>query len=282
MSRTQTVARHLPFLRRYARALTGNQTSGDAYVTAVLEALLEGPEQLPPDEDPRVGLYRIFTKIWNSVAVNGAPDIATGQLPAEARIVRLTPRPRQAFLLISLEGFSEEEAASVLDVDTPALRKMLDEAGQELAGEIATGVLIIEDEPLIAMDIEGVVERLGHNVLGIARTHKEAVKLARGKRPGLILADIQLADGSSGLEAVNELLQSFEAPVIFITAYPERFLTGERPEPAFLIPKPYQSATVSAVISQALFFDRKARRPQPGEPRPTPTAGLPAGLGRRL
>jgi CheY-like chemotaxis protein len=88
------------------------------------------------------------------------------------------------------------------------------------------------------------------------------VKLARGKAPGLILADIQLADGSSGLDAVNELLQSFEAPVIFITAYPERFLTGERPEPAFLIPKPYQPATVSAVISQALFFDRKAHKPQ--------------------
>jgi hypothetical protein len=58
------------------------------------------------------------------------------------------------------------------------------------------------------------------------------------------------------------MLESFEAPVIFITAYPERFLTGERPEPAFLIPKPYQPSTVSAVISQALFFDRKARRPR--------------------
>jgi CheY-like chemotaxis protein len=164
--------------------------------------------------------------------------------------------------LISLESFSEDEAARILEVDVPTLRGMLDEAGQELAEEIATDVLIIEDEPLIAMDIEGLVERLGHGIVGIARTHKEAVKLARGKAPGLILADIQLADGSSGLDAVNELLQSFEAPVIFITAYPERFLTGERPEPAFLIPKPYQPATVSAVISQALFFDRKAHKPQ--------------------
>jgi CheY-like chemotaxis protein len=249
-------------LRRYARALTGSQSSGDAYVTAVLEALLEDPNNLPADEDPRVGLYRTFTKVWNSVPVNGTPEPGQDQLPAELRLSRLTPVPRQAFLLIALEGFSEDEAARVLEVDVPELRAMLDEAGQELAEEIATNVLIIEDEPLIAMDIEGLVERLGHDVLGIARTHKEAVKLARGKRPGLILADIQLADGSSGLDAVNELLQSFEAPVIFITAYPERFLTGERPEPAFLIPKPYQPATVSAVISQALFFDRKAHRPQ--------------------
>jgi DNA-directed RNA polymerase specialized sigma24 family protein len=263
VSRSQIVARHLPFLRRYARAVTGNQSSGDAYVAAVLEALLEDHSNLSPDEPPRVGLYRIFTKVWNSVPVNGAPESgADDRLPAELRIARITPLPRQAFLLISLEGFSEAEAASILDVDVAALRKMLDEAGQELAGEIATDVLIIEDEPLIAMDIENLVERLGHNVLGIARTHKEALKLVTGKRPGLILADIQLADGSSGLDAVNELLQSLNVPVIFITAFPERFLTGERPEPAFLIPKPYQPATVSAVISQALFFERRAQRPQ--------------------
>jgi DNA-directed RNA polymerase specialized sigma24 family protein/CheY-like chemotaxis protein len=261
VSKSQIVARHLPFLRRYARALTGSQSSGDAYVTAVLEALLEDPDSLPESEDPRVNLYRTFTKIWNSVPLNGATNDGGDQLPAEARIGRLTPLPRQAFLLISLEGFGEEEAAKVLDVDVKKLRKMLDEAGQELAGEIATDVLIIEDEPLIAMDIEGLVERLGHKVLGVARTHKEAVKLASSKRPGLILADIQLADGSSGLEAVNEPLQSFNVPVIFITAYPERFLTGERPEPAFLIPKPYQPATISAVISQALFFERKAQKP---------------------
>lgn len=262
MSRSQIVARHLPFLRRYARALTGSQNSGDAYVTAVLEALLEDPAQLPDGEDPRVALYRIFTKIWNSVPVNnGEAEVGGEPLPAETRIARLTPLPRQAFLLISLEGFGEDEAAKVLEIDVPALRKMLDEAGQELADEIATDVLIIEDEPLIAMDIEGLVERLGHNVLGVARTHKEAVKLASGKQPGLILADIQLADGSSGLDAVNELLQSFNVPVIFVTAYPERFLTGERPEPAFLIPKPYQPATISAVISQALFFERNAQKP---------------------
>jgi hypothetical protein len=56
------------------------------------------------------------------------------------------------------------------------------------------------------------------------------------------------------------LLQRFEVPVIYITAYPQRFLTGERPEPAFLIPKPFQPATLSAVISQALFFERSAKR----------------------
>jgi CheY-like chemotaxis protein len=132
-----------------------------------------------------------------------------------------------------------------------------------MAAEIATDVLIIEDETFIAMDLESLVRNLGHNVIGVARTHADAVALAKNKKPGLILADIQLADGSSGLDAVNELLRTFEVPVVFITAYPERFLTGERPEPAFLISKPFQTAMVSAVASQALFFQRNSRNRAP-------------------
>jgi CheY-like chemotaxis protein len=162
--------------------------------------------------------------------------------------------------LVALEGLSEDDAAKVLDVDVPHLRELVEQSGRELAAEIATDVLIIEDETFIALDLEGLVEGLGHKVLGVARTHAEAIALAKAKRPGIILADIQLADGSSGLDAVNEMLRTFEVPVIFITAYPERFLTGERPEPAFLIAKPFQPATVSAVLSQALFFERNAKR----------------------
>ena len=259
MSASHAVAKCLPLLRRYARALTGSQESGDAYVSVVLEALIEEPKQLEGADDPRVALYRIFSQVWNGVAANGYAGPLASKLPAEKRIVQITPRPRQAFLLTALEGFSEDEAARVLDTDVAALRGLIEAAGREMAADLATDVLIIEDEPFIAADIEGLVEKLGHRVFGIARTHREAIQLAKAKRPGLILADIQLADGSSGLDAVNELLKSVEVPVVFITAYPERFLTGERPEPAFLIPKPYQPATVSAVISQALFFERNAR-----------------------
>jgi CheY-like chemotaxis protein len=178
-------------------------------------------------------------------------------------LTNITPLPRQAFLLLSLEGFSEEEAAFVLEVDVAEVRKLSGIAGREMAAEIATDVLIIEDETFIAMDLESLVKNLGHRVIGVARTHADAIALAKTKEPGLILADIQLADGSSGLDAVNELLRVVEVPVVFITAYPERFLTGERPEPAFLISKPFQPAMVSAVASQALFFQRNSRNREP-------------------
>jgi CheY-like chemotaxis protein len=203
-------------------------------------------------------LFRLFSTIWNSLAVNGTSDPVGSDLAAERNLHQITAKPRQAFLLVSVEGFSEEQAARILDVDASTLLKLVEEAGRELAAQLATDVLIIEDEALIALDLEALVENLGHKVIGIARTRTEAVTIARTKRPGLILADIQLADGSSGLDAVNDLLNTFEVPVIFITAYPERFLTGERPEPAFLVSKPYQPATVSALVSQALFFERNA------------------------
>lgn len=259
MSRSQLVAEHLPLLRRYARALTGSQASGDAYVAAMLEALLQDPTLLDEQHGPRVGLFRLFTQIWNSVSLNDDTDVVTLTMPPERRLSNLTPLPRQVFLLLSLEGFSEEEVAFILKMDVEEVRRLAEEAGREMAAEIATDVLIIEDETFIAMDLESLVKNLGHSVIGVARTHADALALAKNRRPGLILADIQLADGSSGLEAVNDLLKSFEVPVVFITAYPERFLTGERPEPAFLISKPFQPAMVSAVASQALFFQRNSR-----------------------
>jgi CheY-like chemotaxis protein len=257
MSKSQLVSVHLPELRRYARALTGSQESGDAYVAGTVETLVSQPDLITDASTARAEFFRAFSKIWNSVPLNGAAEpIET--LPADRRIEQLSALPRQAFLLVSLESFSEEDAAYVLDVDIGTIRDLIDQCGQELAHQIATDVLIIEDEALIAMDLESVVENLGHNVVGVARTRTEALELAKQKKPGLILADIQLADGSSGLDAVNDLLTSFNIPVIFITAYPERFLTGTRPEPAFLIAKPYKPAVVSAIISQVLFFKRNA------------------------
>lgn len=263
MSTAQLVVQYLPYLRRYARALTGNQQAGDAYVAATLEALVSEPETIDRQGNIKVDLFRVFTRIWNSLSVNGRAEGVERDLPAEARLGQITPLPRQAFLLSSLEGFSEEESARILGVEVEEVRSLVEEAGRELAADIVTDVMIIEDEPLIAMDLEALVEGLGHDVTGVARTRDEAIALARAKRPGLILADIQLADGSSGLDAVNDLLDTFQVPVIFITAYPERFLTGERPEPAFLIAKPFQPANVSAVMSQALFFQQSAHRRRP-------------------
>lgn len=255
-----TIAPHVPYLRRYARALCGSQEAGDAYVAAVLETLMENKAELNPNVDSRAAVYQVFSAIWQSLPINMTDDRQSENLWEEAasrQLAVLAPMKRQAFLLVSVEGFTPAEAAYVLGIDTGKLLELIAEASREIARQIATDVLIIEDEPLIAMEIEALVEGLGHNVIGVARTHEEAVTMATKYRPGLVLADIQLADGSSGVEAVNDILGSLEAPVVFITAFPERLLTGMRPEPAFLVTKPFLPDMVKALISQALFFDER-------------------------
>ena len=266
MSISDAVTAYLPYLRRYARVVTGSQESGDAYVAATLEAFVANPAILAGTLGMRVAMYHALSKI-NSVALNSRPvrpesSDAPGRA-AERNLAAITPRARQAFLLTAVEDFTTKETAAILDVTVGDVKELLDRAGCEIAQQVATNVVIIEDEPLIAMDLERLVEELGHKVSRIARTHKQAVAAVKAYRPGLVLADIQLADGSSGLEAVNEFLTGFEVPVIFVTAFPEQLLTGERPEPTFLVTKPFQAVTLKAVISQALFFDAKARLEEP-------------------
>jgi CheY-like chemotaxis protein len=261
MSLSATIAPHLPFLRRFSRAVSGSQESGDALVAAMLEAIIADIDIFPEASSDRIALYKVFAKLFTSIAIRVPQEQVQSawEQRAAANLNAIAPRPRQAFLLVAVEGFSEDEAAEILDVGDQEFSELLAQASNEISRQVATDVLIIEDEPLIAMDIEEMVESLGHRVVGTARTHAEAVTMFGKMRPRMVLADIQLADGSSGIEAVNEILSSTSVPVIFITAFPERLLTGERPEPAFLVTKPFNPDMVKALISQALFFDRQAK-----------------------
>jgi len=256
----QQVAANLPFLRRYARALSGSQATGDAFVRATLEAALEDDELKASLEGGRVPLYRAFHKIWESAFLDAAPA-GSGAVPsgdheagAQEKLGVITPLNRQALLLTTLEDFSAAQSAQIMGLATSEVEALVAEAVVEIDREQATSVLIIEDEPLISMQLEDLVNGLGHTVCGTAATRTQAVESVEKSRPGLVLADIQLADGSSGLDAVDDILAIETVPVIFITAYPERLLTGDRPEPTYLVTKPFQEKTVRAAISQALFF----------------------------
>jgi CheY-like chemotaxis protein len=261
MSISQTLSPHLPYLRRYARALTGSQASGDAHVRAALTALLSGDQSLMEGVPPRVGLYRLFHAIWQSGAEH-YDDSAQSQgtqggaaaKNAESRLRALSTAKRAALLLTAVEAFSLEEAAFIIEETPEEVESAILGAQKSIDSQLASKVLIIEDEPIIAMDLENLVTELGHKVVAIAATKDDAVAKAKSERPGLILADINLGEGGSGIDAVSEILVSFDIPVIFITAYPEKLLTGERPEPTYLIAKPFLPETVQATVGQALFF----------------------------
>jgi CheY-like chemotaxis protein/DNA-directed RNA polymerase specialized sigma24 family protein len=250
-----SVSENLPYLRRYARALTGSQGSGDAFAAATLEAILEDAGNLSGTGDPKVGLFSVFHLVWSSAgAPVGEPDTRFSAV-AQAHMANLTQNTREALLLHAIEGFTQSEIAAIMQTDIEHVARLIETAVLEMHDSVTGRVMIIEDEAIISMDISAIVREMGHDVTGIAATRTEAVELAARERPDLILADIQLADRSSGIDAVNDILKVFEdVPVIFITAFPERLLTGKRPEPAFLISKPYAEEQVRSAVSQAMFF----------------------------
>ncbi|MCC5989262.1 MAG: response regulator [Pararhodobacter sp.] len=250
------IAPELPYLRRYARALTGSQGTGDRYASASLEAILADPASFDHELKPRVALFQVLHKVWTTTgAPHEAPDPGSLEGRAHRHMAGLTTNTREALLLRTIEEFQYVDIARIMQISQREAEELVNIALREMQGSVRGKVMVIEDEAVTAMDIETIVSNMGHAVTGIARTHAQAVKLARAQRPNLILADIQLADDSSGIEAVNEILKfTEEAPVIFITAFPERLLTGERPEPAFLISKPYSEEKLRSSVSQAMFF----------------------------
>lgn len=253
MSLKAAVAPELPFLRRYARALTGSQRLGDAAVREVLEALLTTPDVFDAGKPPRTELYRVFHALWQpeamaNMVVEGADNGTITSLPLLSR---------EALLLTAVEGFSIPDVAEILGCTAASVSTDIATARQSITDSLQSAVMIIEDEAIIALHIRSIVEGLGHSVTGVARTRTEAVALAERTRPELVLADISLADGSSGIDAVKDILAAMSVPVIFITAFPERLLTGERPEPTYLITKPFEPETVIATIGQALLVHRE-------------------------
>lgn len=249
------VTKNLPYLRRYGRALTGNQTSGDRFAAATLEVILEDMAVVASAADPRAALFHAFHVVWKSAgAPVGEPDEGLAA-QAQNHMSRLTLNSREALLLHVIEGFTVEQISGIMQLASDEVTALIGIAFKEMEASVAGAVLVIEDEAIIAMDIVDIVRGLGHRVTGTAPTHKDAVILARNDRPDLILADIQLADKSSGIEAVNEILADFpHTPVIFITAFPERMLSGERPEPAFVITKPFTEDQLRSAVGQAMFF----------------------------
>lgn len=233
----------LPSMRRFGRALTGNQQLGDLAVLRVMEGLLTSRYEAVELNFGRASFYRLTLHELKALR---------GQHGVECFETIATPVIRQAQLLMYVEGFSCEEAAFILDVDSSEVSA---NAAPDTSDAIhSCNVLIIEDEPLISMQLETLVLQLGHRVAGLAVTAKQALKIYQNFTPDLVLSDVHLADGSSGIAAVDMMTSLPQNRVVFITAYPDRLLTGDRKEPVFLITKPFDVDAVKATINQAFFL----------------------------
>ncbi len=178
----------------------------------------------------------------------------------ETRLKALDSNKRAALLLTAVEAFSLEEAAFILDETADDVERAIVNAQQTIDRDLASRVLIIGGRA----DHRARPREPRHRtrdtmVVATAATRDEAVaKALRNVRPGA--GRHQSRRRRSGIDAVAEILNSFDIPVIFITAYPEKLLTGERPEPTYLIAKPFLPETVQATVGQALFFHPNTRK----------------------
>ncbi|HYF06505.1 MAG TPA: response regulator [Acetobacteraceae bacterium] len=223
----------LPYARRYARALTGSQQAGDSLVAEALGTLQA------TEDNARLGLY---------AAISRLADQTAQRHPLDAR-------ERQMLLLTTLEDLPADTAGRILGLDAADAHRALESARAHVKSMASAEILIIEDEPIIAMDLELLVKRCGHRVVGIAGSETQAVNMAMAKRPSLILADINLGRGGDGSRAVDRILKATEdsrIPVIFVTAYPERLLTGQAVEPALVITKPFDPMALAVATFEAV------------------------------
>ncbi len=233
----ERIEKLVPYMRRYARAATGQTAIGDACVERVLQRVIELSLDSETGEDDfdRERLFKMLDEELETLAVSDSA------------------KARRALLLIAVENLPPPSVRRILGVSEEELERLLIIAEADFAASTATSLLIIEDEPLISSQLKRLAESLGHKVIGIAITADEADSLTKDQRPDIVLCDIHLADGSLGTDAIAEMDLPGNVPVVFVTAYPEQYLSTTNEGPSYLITKPFDPEYLKAVIGHALI-----------------------------
>lgn len=248
------IEKELPMLRRFATALCGQTQTGDAFIYSIIEELVANPG-LMDKRELRLDLYRSLVRRHataesdNVIRLHSRTDRAAEN--SERVLSSLPDEQRQAVLLYALEDFSPAEVAEILGRSPAYVSELLGQAKARIARSLRTRVLLIEDDPLVALLLEDMIGEMGHEVMGVAATRDEAVHTARAGEPGLIITDIVLADRSSGLDAVADICGSGKSiPTVVLTGYPDRLRKGSR---KFLVPKPFEYGSLETAVNSALL-----------------------------
>jgi CheY-like chemotaxis protein len=237
---------------------------GDEYVRICLELIVAEPARLEADGNLRVALFKAFYAAWsafNKIERDGAEDPVSIAERLEQGLAALPAVERLVLLLVVVEDLALEDVAWILDLSPDATRAHLASARANLRQEVELPVLIIEDEPLIAMELAQIVREMGLAVASIVARQEDAVTAAGSGETtelGLVLADIQLQDGGDGISAAQAILERYDVPIVFVTGFPERLLTGNGLEPAFVVAKPFEAESLKVTIAHALSTYAKA------------------------
>ncbi len=120
-------------------------------------------------------------------------------------------------------------------------------------------ILIVEDENIVAKDIQNTLVSLGYNVQAIVPTGEKAIKEIEQARPDLVLMDIMLKGKMSGIDAANQIREDYNLPVIFLTAYTDDSTVGRAKvsEPYGYIIKPFKEKELQTTIEMAVYKHEK-------------------------
>src|SRR5690242_10206984 len=125
-------------------------------------------------------------------------------------------------------------------------------------------ILIVEDESIVALDLQERLTRLGYQVIGMATSGGEAICLAEAWHPNLVLMDIRLKGVMDGIETAQELRARFNTPVIYLTAHADdaTLQRAKTTEPFGYLTKPFEERELHAALDMALYKIQMERRLQ--------------------
>ena len=140
---------------------------------------------------------------------------------------------------------------------TAGIREPRSDRGPRASLSAKQKILIVDDELWAALDMEWVVQKLGHEVVGPAATAEKAIELAGKMRPSLVLMDIRLANDSDGVAAAIEIRQRFDIPSLFVSAHgdPMSRSRAAAARPLGFIEKPFSPESLALAIEAALNPD---------------------------
>lgn len=238
----RTLGTLLRDLRQHAQALTGNRKLGDDLVDLASADLFANMASPPAQPDLAVQLFRLF---HDRLRADGMTDL-----------------DRAAHLLHEIEKFALPEIVTILHITHQAAEQAFKSARTRFQRTEPAKVLLVEDEAILSMEMTILISDLGHRVTGVAMTQEQAIEMTRKDPADLIVLDINLADGSSGLDAYRKIVDvTDEVPVIVSTGFPDRLLAEEADCPIFLLVKPSTDAQFQAAISLAADVSGKLLDP---------------------
>lgn len=243
----------LPPLRRYARSLTGSTEKGDEILVRMIEAAMIAPDRFGLNTETRVPLYALLNLLFDEERENGGQPVAS-PYPIERALAGLAEEERRVYLLSVLERLPVPDVAAVLAMPPQHVVLGLERARERLRQSLTQRVLVVEDNPVLAMELEGVVSSLGHEVCGTAANPRVALALAAQKPPTLALLDVRLGEGGDGIDLARELRRRGVLRTIFITAFDQELERRCATHLGQVIAKPYSTEAIRGAISRAVFM----------------------------